>query len=160
MVSQNMVIGIAVGMFLGGLVFGYVAFMGTTHTGNMMMNNQQPMMMMSNSEYMEQLMYDPDFQRAMFEIMSSTDFMNKMMIQSGSEMGQGMMGMMNPETINQIMDDPQKKQQLMYMMKAHVSDMERLLSSSELTNEEFSEQMLQLMKQHMAGMQGLMQDMP
>ena len=46
------------------------------------------------------------------------------------------------------------------MMKAHVSDMERLLSSSELTNEEFSEQMLQLMKQHMAGMQGLMQDMP
>lgn len=41
MASQNVVIGIAVGMFLGGLVFGYVAFTGSTHSGNMMIGNQQ-----------------------------------------------------------------------------------------------------------------------
>lgn len=42
--SQNMVIGIAVGMFLVGLAFGYVAFAGSTHSGNMMISNQQAMM--------------------------------------------------------------------------------------------------------------------
>ena len=86
MVSQNMVIGIAVGMFLVGLAFGYVAFMGTIHTGNMMMNNQQHMM--TNSEYMEQMMHDPDFQREMMEIMGGNNELMYEMMQSRGGMGQ------------------------------------------------------------------------
>ncbi len=40
MFSQNIWIGITIGMFFVGLALGYVAFVGSVHTNNMM-NNQQ-----------------------------------------------------------------------------------------------------------------------
>ena len=58
-----------------------------------------------------------------------------------------MMSMMNAEMMNQIMEDPQKREQMMSMMKEHVADMDELLSSN-LSDQEFSEKMLQLMNQH------------
>jgi lipoate-protein ligase A len=63
---------------------------------------------------------------------------------------------MNTEMMNQIMEDPQKREQMMSMMKEHVADMDELLSSN-LSDQEFSEKMLQLMNQHMSEMRGLMQ---
>ena len=62
-------IGIAVGMFLGGLVFGYVAFTGSTHSGNMMMGNQQVMMQdpQFRQEMMESIIQDPETMRIWME---------------------------------------------------------------------------------------------
>jgi len=62
MTSQNVVIGIAVGMFLVGLVFGYVAVMSSTHSGNMMINNQQALMQdpQFREQMMESIIQDPE----------------------------------------------------------------------------------------------------
>lgn len=164
MTNQNVVIGIAVGMFLAGLAFGYITFMSTTHSGNMM-NNQQTMMANSgfmeyNDELMHEMMQNYDNREHMMgHMIEDRELLENMglesMIQSGS-MGQNMMGMMSPEVMNMIMEDPQKRDQMMSMMKEHVSDMDELLSSN-LTDQEFSEKMSQLMHGHMSEMQGLMQ---
>ena len=67
--SQNMVIGIAVGMFLVGLAFGYVAFAGSTHSGNMMISNQQAMMNnpQFNEQIMNQILENPEIRNQMME---------------------------------------------------------------------------------------------
>jgi len=79
--SQNLVIGIAVGMFLVGLGFGYVAFVGSTHSGNMMMNNQQTMMQdpQFRQEMMESITQDPDAMRAWMQNTQHAEDMGTMM---------------------------------------------------------------------------------
>ena len=67
--GQNTVIGIAVGMFLVGLAFGYVAFAGSTHSGNMMISNQQAMMNdpQFSEQMMEQILENPEIRNQMME---------------------------------------------------------------------------------------------
>lgn len=81
MTSQNVWIGIAVGMFLVGLVFGYVAFMGSTHSSNMMINNQQTMMQdpQFRQEMMKSITQDPEAMRTWMQNTQHAEDMGIMM---------------------------------------------------------------------------------
>jgi len=182
MTSQNTVLGIAVGMFLGGLALGYVAFVGSTHSGGMMMNNQQTWM--QDTQHIEQMsnlmkenhdfamgmmitmIEDPALRLQMIRHMtdnpeSMQQIMNmkgsNMMINdmSGDMMGSGMQGMMNQDMVMQMMQDPETREKMIQSMSKHVGEMQDLLSS-ELTNDEFNTKMTELIESHMKEMQTLM----
>lgn len=161
MVSQSAWIGITIGVFFVGLLIGIGSFSGSMNMWNMPMQNQQTMG--DNDQLMHEMMQDYDNREHMMgHLVEDNDLLEDMglefMIQSGMDgnMGQNMMGMMNSEMMNQIMTDPQKREMMMSMMKEHVFDMDKLLSSN-LSDQEFSEKMSQLMYEHMFGMQELMQ---
>ena len=149
MASQNVVIGIAVGMFLGGLVFGYVAFTGSTHSGNMMMGNQQVMMQ------------DPQFRQEMMEsITQDSETMRIWMenTQHAEEMGTMMRG--NHDFAMQMMytiiEDPAIRLQMLGHMTENQETMEQMRSMMG------SDMMMNNMTGDMmySGMQGMMnQDM-
>jgi hypothetical protein len=64
MVSQGILIGVAVGVFFAGLGIGYAALQSTTPTSPMMMNSQQMQQMMNEPQAMnqwhQQMMQNPD----------------------------------------------------------------------------------------------------
>jgi len=69
MTSQNVWIGITIGIFFTGLVIGFVLFSTPMYSGNMMMNNQQ--MMMQDSQFRQQMIesitQDPETMRMWME---------------------------------------------------------------------------------------------
>ncbi len=64
--------------------------------------------------------------------------------------------MQSQEMMNQIMTDPQKREQSMSLIKEHVIYIDELPTLN-LPEQEFSEKILQLMHKHMSDMQGLVQ---
>ena len=54
MVSQCILIGVAVGVFFAGLGIGYVALQSSAPTSPMMMNSQQMQQMMNDPQQMNQ----------------------------------------------------------------------------------------------------------
>ena len=175
--SQNTVIGIAVGMFLVGLAFGYVAFTGSTHSGNMMMNDQQ--IMMQDSQFRQQMMesitQDPEAMRVWMQntqhaeemgimMRDNHDFAMQMMftiiedpairlqmlghMTENQEAMQQMMGMMGTDMMNDMTGDMVGSG--MQGMMNHDMMMQML------QNPETKEKMIQIMSKHVGEMQQLL----
>lgn len=106
MVSQGILIGIAVGVFFAGIGIGFAVLQSTTPTSSMMMDSQQMQQMMNDPQAMNQwmgnMMNDPQTMQQMHDMMMSNP--------------QHMNQMMGP-MMNTMMNDPDMQQQMMnYMM--------------------------------------------
>jgi hypothetical protein len=94
MVSQGILIGIAIGVFFAGLGIGYAALQSTTPTSPMMMNSQQ---MMNDPQMQQHMMTNMmGHQSMMTSMMNNQDMMNmmgnNMMMDGNMMMGNHMMG--------------------------------------------------------------------
>jgi len=135
MVSQGILIGIAVGVFFAGLGIGYsivqstsTPMMMTSQQMQQMMNdpntmNQWHQTMMNNPDAMNQwmgtMMNDPQAMQQMHDIMmSNTQHMNQMM--------SPMMGTM--------MNDPQMQQQMMTHMMGNQGMMNSMMNNQDMMN--------------------------
>jgi hypothetical protein len=121
MVSQGILIGIAVGVFFAGLGIGYGVLQSTTTP--MMMNSQAMQQMMNDPQAMNQwmgtMMNDPQAMQQMHDMMmSNPQHMNQMM--------SPMMGTM--------MNDPDMQQQMMDMMMGNQGMMNSLMMNQDMMN--------------------------
>lgn len=131
MVSQAILIGIAVGVFFAGLGIGYGILQSTNTTNSMMMNDPQHMqkmmndpqtmqqfhsMMMNDQQHMQKMMNDPQHIQKMAEMMrSNPQMMNSLMNSMMSDpqiWNQWMGNMMNDPQLmtqwhQQMMNNPQ-----------------------------------------------------
>jgi len=126
MVSQTILIGIAVGVFFAGLGVGYAAFQSYSQPNFAMMTPQQMQQMMNNPQMMTQwhqtMMNNPQAMNSwMNTMMQNPQAMQSMMNQmmQNPQFGQWMMGpmMQNPQMMNQwmgnMMNNPDFQQQYM-----------------------------------------------
>jgi len=122
MVSQGLLIGIAVGIFFVGLGIGYAASQATT-SSPMMMNSQQMQKMMQNpatmNQWMNTMMNDPQTMQQMHDMMMSNP--------------QHMNQMMGP-MMNTMMNDPQMQQQMMTHMMGNQEMMNSMMSNQDMMN--------------------------
>jgi len=174
MTSQNVVIGIAVGMFLAGLAFGYIAFMSSTHSGNMMINNQQTMMNepQFNQQMMESLIQDPEAMRIWMQnsqhaedmgimMRENHDFAMQMMntIIEDPAIRLQMLGHMteNQEAMNQMMgmmDSDMMNNMSGGMMGSGMMNQDMMMQM--IQDPEIKEKMIQIMSKHVDEMQNLL----
>lgn len=123
MVSQGILIGIAVGVFFAGLGIGYAALQSTTSPSPMMMNSQQMQQMMNDpqtrNQWMTNMMNDPQ----------SIQQMHDMMMSNPQHMNQ-MMGPM----MNTMMNDPQMQQQMMTHMMNNQDMMNSMMNNQDMMN--------------------------
>ena len=137
MVSQGILIGIAVGVFFAGIGIGYATLQSTTPTSTMMMGPQQMQQMMNDPQQMnqwhQQMMQNPD---AMNQWMSSMmndpqtmQQMHDMMMSNPQHMNQ-MMGPM----MNTMMNDPEMQQQMMNNMMRHQGMMNSMMNNQNMMN--------------------------
>lgn len=178
MVSQNIVMGIAIGMFIAGLLFGYVAFLGysggMTNNQQAMMNNQQAMMQntLSVQQMMDALAQDPE---AMQKWMQNPQHIGQMasLMEQNHDFAMGMMTTMieDPalrlQMIGHMTDNAESMQQMMTMMESNmVDDMSGNMMDSGMMNQdmmmqmmqdpETREKMIQIMTKHVSEMQDLL----
>ena len=123
MVSQGILIGIAVGVFFAGIGIGYAALQSTTPATPMMMNPQQMQQMMNDPQQMNQwmntMMNDPQTMQQMHDMMmSNPQHMNQMM---GSMM-------------TTMMNDPEMQQQMMNHMMNHQGMMDYMMTNQDMMN--------------------------
>ena len=118
MVSQTILIGIAVGVFFAGLGVGYAAFQSYSQPNFAMMTPQQMQQMMNNPQMMTQwhqtMMNNPQAMNSwMNTMMQNPQAMQSMMNQmmQNPQFGQWMMGpmMQNPQMMNQWMGNMMNK---------------------------------------------------
>lgn len=122
MVSQSIMIGIAIGVFFAGLGVGYAALQSTV-PATQMMNQQQMQQMMNDPQAMNQwmntMMQDPNsMNQWMGTMMNNQQFMQQMhnsMMNNPQHM-QTMAGMMGPDMMGTMMNNPQMNQQMMNTM--------------------------------------------
>ncbi|AFS83166.1 cupredoxin domain-containing protein [Candidatus Nitrosopumilus sediminis] len=105
MVSQGILIGIAVGVFFAGIGIGYAVLQSPPPSSPMMMSSQQ----------MQQMMDDPQ---------AMNQWMNTMM-QDPQAMNQWM---------GNMMDDPQMQQQMMTRMMGHQGMMNSMMNNQDMMN--------------------------
>ena len=153
--SQNTVIGIAVGMFLVGLAFGYVAFTGSTHSNNMMINDQQ--IMMQDSQFRQQMMesiaQDPEAMRVLMQNTQHVEEMGAMMRDNHDFAMQMMFTIIEDPAIRLQMlghmtENPEAMQQMTSMMGSDMmmNDMTGGMTGSgmhEMMNHDMMMQMMQ-----------------
>jgi hypothetical protein len=161
MVSQGILIGVAIGVFFVGLGIGYAALQSPTPTTPMMMNSQQMMndpqamnqwhqQMMQNPEAMNQwmgnMMNDPQAMQQMHDMMMSNP--------------QHMNQMMTP-MMDTMMNDPQMHQPMMNMMMDNHGMMSSMMNNQDMMNMMMSSGMMMdgnmMMGGHMMG-SGMMMD--
>ena len=172
--SQNTVIGIAVGMFLVGLAFGYVAFTGSTHSGNMMMND--PQIMMQDSQFrqhmMESITQDPEAMRVWMQNTQHVEEMGIMMRDNHDFAMQMMFTIIEDPAIRLQMlghmtENQEAMQQMMSMMGTDMmmngmtgSGMQEMMNHDMMMqmmqNPETKEKMIQIMSKHVGEMQQLL----
>ena len=154
MVSQAILIGIAVGVFFAGLGVGYAAFHSYNQPNFAMMTPQQMQQMMNNPQMMTQwhqtMMNNPQAMNSwMNTMMQNPQAMQSMMNQmmQNPQFGQWMMGpmMQNPQMMNQwmgnMMNNPDFQQQYMgpWMMMKDPQFMQNMMNQySQQTNLESS----------------------
>ena len=123
LVSQGILIGVAVGVFFAGLGIGYAALQSTTPTTPMMMNSQSMQQMMNDPQQMNQwmttMMNDPQAMQQMHD----------MMMNDPQHMNQMMAPMMN-----YMMNDPQMQQQMMTHMMNHQGMMDYMMNHPDMMN--------------------------
>jgi len=134
MVSQGILIGVAVGVFFAGLGIGYAALQSTTPTSPMMMNSQQ---MMNDPQAMnqwhQQMMQNPDaMNQWMGNMMNDPQAMQQMhdMMMSNPQHMNQMMGPM----MNNMMNDPDMQQQMMTQMMGHQGMMNHMMNNQDMMN--------------------------
>ena len=102
------------------------------------------------------MIHDPGLRlQVMAHMTESPEAMAQMQQMMGSRMtGQGMM---NSETMREMMEDPENRMMMIELMNECVVEMQELLSS-ELSDEEFDTKMIELMEKHQLSMSELMHD--
>jgi hypothetical protein len=158
--SQNVVIGIAVVMFLVGLGFGYVAFMGT---GNMM-NNQQAMIHdpQFNQQMMESITQDSEAMRIWMENTQHAEDMGIMMRENHDFAMQMMFTIIEDPTIRLQMlghmtENKETMDQMMGMMGYGMQGiMDQDMMMQMMQDPETKEKMIQIMAKHVSEMQELL----
>jgi len=142
MVSQGILIWIAVGVFFAGVGIGYAVLQSTTPTMPMMMNQQQMQQMMNDPQQMNQwmntMMNDPQVIQQMHDsMMNNPQHMNQMM------------GLM----MNTIMNDPDMQQQMMNMMMQNPDMMNSMMMQNpDMMNSMMNnQQMMDMMNSGMMG---------
>ena len=162
MVSQIIVIGIAVGMFFAGLGVGYAVLQSTVPANPMMMTSQQMQQMMKDPQLMnqwhQQMANDPQAMNPWMNTMMNDpqmmQQMHNMMINDPQHMSQMMQPMMNT-----MMNDPQLQQQMMNQMMQHQGMMNTMMSNQDMMNMMMGSNMMDsgmmggnmMMGQHMMG---------
>lgn len=111
MVSQNIWIGIVVGVFFVGLGIGYVVLQSPTPASPMMMTNQQMQQMMNNPQTMNQW-----HQQMMQNPQAMNQWMNSMMSNPQAMQSWNQYMMQNPNMMNQWMEHMMNNQQMMQSM--------------------------------------------
>ena len=137
MVSQGILIGVAVGVFFAGIGIGYAALQSTTPTTPMMMNSQHMQQMMNDPQAMnqwhQQMMQNPDAMNQwmgnMMNDPQAMQQMHNMMMSNPQHMNQMMEPMMNS-----MMNDPQMQQQMMTHMMGHQGMMNHMMNDQEMMN--------------------------
>jgi plastocyanin len=120
MVSQGVLIGIAVGVFFAGIGIGYTTLQSTTPTSPMMMNSQQIMNdPQTMNQWMGNMMNDPQTMQQMHDMMMSNP--------------QHMNQMMGP-MMNNMMNDPDMQQQMMNQMMNHQGMMNSMMNNQDMMN--------------------------
>ena len=109
MVSQYVVIGVAVGVFLAGIGIGYGVLQGSTNSNFMNMSPQQ----------MQQMMNDPQSMTQMHGMMMGNN--------------QHMNTMMSP-MMDTMMNDPQMQQQMMTNMMGNQGMMNSMMNNQDMMN--------------------------
>ena len=141
MVSQGILIGIAVGVFFAGIGIGYAALQPTTTPA--MMSTQQMQQMMNDPQQMNQwmttMMNDPQAMQQMHDMMmSNPQHMNQMMA----------------PMMNYMMNDPQMQQQMMTHMMNHQGMMDYMMNHPDMMNMMMGDHMMMdgsMMGGHMMG---------
>ena len=159
-----MVIGIAVGMFLVGLGFGYVAFVGSTHSGNMMINDQQTMMYdpQFRQQMMNSITQDPDMMRIWMQDTQHAEEMGMMMRDNHDFAMQMMYTIIEDPTIRLQMlghmtESPEMMEQMMDMTGSGMQGMmNQDMMMQMLQDPETKEKMIQIMSKHVNEMQELL----
>ncbi|MBT8173070.1 MAG: hypothetical protein HKO48_05060 [Nitrosopumilus sp.] len=123
MVSQGILIGVAVGVFFAGLGIGYAALQSTTPTMPMMNDPQSMQQMMNDPQQMNQWM------NTMMNDPQSMQQMHDMMMSNSQHMNQ-MMGPM----MDTMMNDPQMQQQMMNQMMNHQGMMDYMMTNQDMMN--------------------------
>lgn len=136
MVSQYVMIGIAVGVFFAGIGIGYAMMQTSTPQNNFMqMTPQQIQQMMNDPNMMNQwhqtMMNDPD---AMNQWMSTMMNDPQAMTQMHNMMmnNQQHMNMMIQPMMNTMMNDPQHQQQMLDMMVQHQGMMNTMMNNQQM----------------------------
>jgi plastocyanin len=137
MVSQGILIGVAVGVFFTGLGIGYTALQSTTPTSPMMMNSQQMQQMMNDPQmmnpWMDTMMQNPtmmnQWHQSMMNNPQQMQQMHDVMMSNSQHMNQ-MMGPM----MNSMMNNPQMQQQMMTNMMGHQSMMNSMMNNQDMMN--------------------------
>lgn len=128
--SQNIIIGIAVGMFLVGMVFGYVAFTGSTHSGNMMIGNQQTMIQdpQFSQQMMDSITQDPETMRIWMEDTQHAEEMGMMMRENHD---------FSMQMISTMIEDPSIRLQMLGHMTENpetIQQMKNMMGSDMMIN--------------------------
>ena len=169
MVSQAIVIGIAVGVFFAGLGVGYAVLQSTVPTMPMM-SSQQIQQMMNDPQLMnqwhQQMANNPQaMNQWMNTMMQDPQLMNQWMgtMMNDPQMMQQMHSMMmnDPQHMNQMMQpmmdtmmsDPQLQQQMMNQMMQHQGMMDTMMNNQQMMNMMMDQGMMgsNMMGQHMMG---------
>ena len=149
MVSQSVLIGIAIGVFFAGIGIGYAIFQ-STGSSNLMAQNMQQMMqnsaqrqqMMSQwmqnpqmmNDWMNIMMSNPQAMQQMHDMMMNDPThmqqMHQMMTQNPQHM-QTMMQMMGPDMMGMMMNNPQMQQQMMSTMMQNHQFMQGMMTNSQ-----------------------------
>lgn len=137
MVSQGIVIGIAVGVFFAGIGIGYVALQSSTSTTPIMMNSQAMQQMMSDPQQMnqwhQQMIQNPDaMNQWMGNMMNDPQAMQQMhdMMMSNPQHMNQMMGPM----MNNMMNDQDMQQQMMNIMMNNQGMMNSMMNNQDMMN--------------------------
>ena len=156
MVSQGILIGIAVGVFFAGIGIGYAALQSTTTT-QMVMDTQQMQQMMNDPQQMnlwhQQMMQNPD---------AMNHWMGNMMNEPQAMQQMHDMMMSNPQHMNQMMgpmmdtmmNDPQMQQQMLNHMMNHQGMMDYMMNHPDMMNMMMGDHMMMdgsMMGGHMMG---------
>jgi len=134
MTSQYVWIGIAIGVFFGGLGIGYAVFSATQPANFMNMTPQQMQQMMNNPQamnnWMNTMMQNPNMMNQwMGTMMGNQQFMQGMhnsMMNNPQHM-QMMTNMMGPDMMGYMMNNPQMNQQMMNTMMGNSQFMQGMM---------------------------------
>ena len=143
MVSQGILIGVAVGVFLAGIGIGYGILQSSTTTSSMMMTPQQIQQMMNDptsmNQWMGNMMNEPQAMQQMHDMMMSNP--------------QHMNDMMSP-MMDTMMNDPQMQQQMMTHMMGNQGMMNSMMNNQDMMNMMGNNMMMDgnmMMGDHMMG---------
>jgi len=156
MVSQAILIGIAVGVFFAGLGVGYAAFQSYNQPNFTMMTPQQMQQMMNDPQMMTQwhqtMMNNPQAMNSWMNTMIQNpqvmqSMMNQMM--QNPQFGQWMMGpmMQNPQMMSpwmgNMMIDPQLREQMYSQMMQNNQFMQGMMGNQQFQNQWMGPWMMQ-----------------